>query len=87
MSWLVLLAATWKCYNPEKWICRIVGSSVAASLQPLAYHPNVASLIFVYSYDFVRCSSELAQLVPLQYSHGRSSRYSDRLHGFSVTYP
>ena len=33
------------------------------------------------------CSSELAQLVPLPYSRGRSTRYSDRLHDFSVTIP
>ena len=36
-------------------------------------------------YYFGRCSSELAQLVPLPYSRGRSTRYSDRLHDFSVT--
>ena len=34
-----------------------------------------------------RCSSELAQLVPLAFSRGRSTRYSDRLHDFSVTIP
>ena len=34
-----------------------------------------------------RCSSELAQLVPLPYSRGRSTRYFDRLHDFSVTIP
>ena len=33
------------------------------------------------------CSSELAELVPLPYSRGRSTRYSDRLHDFSVTIP
>ena len=36
---------------------------------------------------FCRCSSELAQLVPLPFSRGTSSRYSDRLHDFSVTIP
>ena len=34
---------------------------------------------------FGRCSSELAQLVPLPYSWGRSNHYSERLHDFSVT--
>ena len=34
---------------------------------------------------FCRCSSELAQLVPLSYFRGNSTRYSDRLHDFSVT--
>ena len=47
----------------QKRICRTVGPSLAASLEPLA------------------------QLVPLPYSQGRSTRYSDRLHDFSVTIP
>ena len=34
---------------------------------------------------FVRCSSELAELVPLPFSRGKSTCYSDRLHDFSVT--
>ena len=46
---------------------------------------NVASLFPFYRYFFGICSSELAQLVPLPYSQGRSTRYSDRLHDFSVT--
>ena len=48
---------------------------------------NVASLSLFYRYYFGRCSSELAQLVPLPFSRGRSTRYSDRLHDFSVTIP
>ena len=40
-----------------------------------------------YRYYFGRCSLELAQLVPIPYSRGRSTRYSDRLHDFSVTVP
>ena len=69
----------------QKRICRTIGPSLAASLEPLAHRRNVASLTLFYRYDFGRCSSELAQLVPLPYSPGRSTRYSDRLHDFSVT--
>ena len=47
----------------------------------------VASLSLFYRHYFGRCSSELAQLVPLPYSRGRSTHYSDRLHDFSVTIP
>ena len=36
---------------------------------------------------FGRYSSELAELVPLLECRGRSTRYSDRLHDFSVTIP
>ena len=35
-------------------------------------------------YYFGKCSSELAELVSLSYSRGRSTRYSDILHDFSV---
>ena len=69
----------------QKRICRTVGPSFAASLKPLAHRRNVASLSLFYRYYFGRCSSELAQLVPLPYSRGRSTCYSDRLHDFSVT--
>ena len=71
----------------QKQICRIVGPSLADSLEPLAHRRNVASLSLFYRYYFGRCSSELAQLVPLPFSRGRSTRYSDRLHDFSVTIP
>ena len=52
----------------QKRICRTVGPSLAASLEPLSHHRNVASLSIFYRYYFGRCSSELAQLVPLPYS-------------------
>ena len=52
----------------QKQICRTVGPSLAASLEPLAHHQNVASLSLFYMYYFGRCSSELAQLVPLYFS-------------------
>ena len=62
----------------QKQICKNVGPSLAASLEPLAHCRNVASLCLFYSYYFGRCSLELAQLVPLPFSRGRSTRYSDR---------
>ena len=71
----------------QKRICRTVGPSLAASLEPLAHRRNVASLSLFYRYYFGRCSSELAQLVPLPFSRGRSTRYSDRLRSFSATIP
>ena len=85
-------AVTSSCYlvlldELQKGICRTVGPSLTASLEPLGHCRNVASLILFYRYYFGRCSSELAQLVPLPYSQGRSTCYSDRLHDFSVTIP
>ena len=52
----------------QKQICRPIGPSLAASLEPLFYFRNVASLSLLYRYYFGRCSSELAQLVQLPYS-------------------
>ena len=62
----------------QQRICRIVGPSLTASLEPLAHRQNVASLSRFYKYHFGRCFSELAKLVPLPFSRGRSTRYSDR---------
>ena len=57
----------------QKQICRTVGPSLAVSLEPLAYCQNVASVSLFYKYYFD--------------SRGRSTRYSDKLHDFSVTIP
>ena len=51
----------------QKRICRTVGPSAAASLEPLTHHRNMASLSLFCRYYFGRCSSELAQLVPLPF--------------------
>ena len=69
----------------HKWICRTVGPSLAASIEPLAHRRNVTSFNLVYTYYFRRCSCELAGLVPLPFSRWRSTRYSNKLHDFSVT--
>ena len=87
-----VLAGAPSCYlelldKLQKRICRTVGPSFAACLEPLSHHQNVASLSLFYRYYIGRCSSELAQLAPLPYSRGRSTCYSDRLHDFSVTIP
>ena len=71
----------------QKRICRAIGSSLDTSLKPLAHCRNAASLSLFYRYYFGRCPSELTQLVPLPFSGGRSIRYSDIFHDFSVTIP
>ena len=60
-------------------------SVLAASLEHLPDRGNVASVSLFFRYYFGRCSSELDQLAPFPYSREKSSRYSDRLLGFSVT--
>ena len=71
----------------QKRIFRTDGPSLPASLEPLAHCRNVANWSLFYRYYFGRCSSELARLVPLPHSQGRSTRYSERLYHFSVTIP
>ena len=71
----------------QKRICRTCGLSLAASLEPLAYYQNVASLSLFYRYYFGRCSSELVLLGPLADSWVRFTRYSVRLHDFCVAIP
>ena len=71
----------------QKWICRTVGPSLATSLETLAHCQNVSSWTLFYRYYFSRCSSELALLVLLSFSAGRSTCYSDRLQDFSFTIP
>ena len=71
----------------QKRICRTVGPSLAASLEPLAHCRNAASLSLFYRYYFGRYFSELAQVVPLPFSQEKFSFYSGRLHDFPVTIP
>ena len=80
------------CYSElldklQKQICRTIGPSLATSVEPLAHSQKVTSLSLFYRYYFARCLSELAQLVPLTFSWGRSTRFFNRLHDFSVTIP
>ena len=82
-------AGTPSCYlelldKLQKWICRTVGPSLATSLESLVHRRNLAGLSPFYRYYFGRCSSGL---VPLTYSRGMSTRYSDRLHDFQSPFP
>ena len=67
-------------------LCRTIGT-LAVSREPLADRLNLASLSLFYMCYFDGCSSELPELVPLPYFQGRCTRYSEKLHHFSVTIP
>ena len=87
-----ILAGSTSCYleflgKLQKRISRTVRPSLAASLEPLSHRGNVASLSLYYRYDFGRCLFELDQLIPIPFSRGRFTRYSDRLLDISVTIP
>ena len=70
----------------QKRICMTVGPSLAASWT-FGSSSKCSQRKSFYRYYFGRCPSELAQLVSLPFSRGRSTRYYDRLHDFSVTIP
>ena len=84
----VLLVANLELLHKlQKRICRAVVLSPAASLKLLVHCWNVACWSLFYRCYFVRCSSELAQLVPFPYFRERSTRYSYRFRDFFVTIP
>ena len=45
----------------QKWVCRTVGPSLAAS--PLTHSPNIASVKSFYRYYFVDDNVDVAELV------------------------
>ena len=66
----------------QKRVVRNIGPTLAASLESLDQHRNVARLRLFYRYYFGRCLSELP--VSILYSLG-STRYFERLRDFCVT--
>ena len=93
-AWNTVVCLGWypSCYlelldKLQKWVYRTADLSLATFLEPLAHRRNVTSLSLFYRYYFGRCSSEVAQLVPLPFSRGSSTRYSHRMHDFSVPIP
>ena len=70
----------------QKLIWRAVGSSlVLPPLNPWLIVEMQPVYVFSFRGQFGRCSSELAELVPLTYSRGRSTHHPDRLHNFSAS--
>ena len=69
----------------QKRVYGTVVPSIPASLESLAHRQNVTSLNLFYKYYSGRCSSELAELVPLLFSRRISTRCSDRSHDFYFT--
>ena len=63
------------------------GPALAASFELLGHLRNVTSFSLFYKCYFGRCSFELVEFIPLPYSAGRSTLYSDRLYDFPVTIP
>ena len=81
LSWCHVWA-TWNCWFSYKY--KYAGLLILHLLTLL--NPSSSKSSQVKS-SIGRCSSELTELVPLSYSQGRSTCYSDGLHDFSVTIP
>ena len=71
----------------KKQICRTVGPSLAASLEPLDHRRNVASLVFSIGITLVDVIQNWLNWFCFPFLQGRSTHYSDRLHDFSVNNP
>ena len=94
-SWFILLSFFFLrllCISVILFSCHVWAGALSCYLEMLdklqkwICRTVVPSLAFSLVHLFI-CSSELAQLVPLPHYWGRSTCYSDRLHGFSVTIP
>ena len=95
MSWLVFLVATWNFWVRYKvgyagllilhfFTLGTLGSCHLLKKEMPSFEKSHCLKCLFYRYYFDRCSSELVELVPLPYSWGRSTHYSERLHDFSV---
>ena len=72
--------------NPQKRICRTVCLHLQLLLNP--WQSSKCDQLNSFLQDFFgRCFAEPAQLVPLLFSRGRSTRYFDKLQDFFVTIP
>lgn len=66
-------------------MCRAVGSTLTTSFKANARRRNVWLVSFT-SITFGRCSSELTEMVILNYSCRMSARYSGSLHDFLLSF-
>ena len=60
----------------QKLLCKTVYPTVDTSLEIWVYCRILVILGLAYNFYFDKCSSELAELVLLPYSCGKSTRYS-----------
>ena len=76
---LVLPVVTWVSWTSSRnGYVRLLGA-LAASFEHLAHCRSVVRLNIFYSRNFGRSSSELVELVPLPYFHGKPTCYFDSL--------
>ena len=71
----------------QKKICTTVAPSLTGNIDSFVYSWNKTRLSLFYKFYFGRCSYDLAELVLLPHSNGRSTLYYNRLHDFSFTIP
>ena len=84
MSELVVLAGTWifEISYRSGYVGILVLHFLLLMTETLVHCQNVVRLSLFYRYYFGICPSKLTEQVPLPYSRGRSSRYSNRMHNF-----
>ena len=79
----LLLACVRQAVEPGMLNCWSFTSCLFLTLASPSKYNELKSFL---QYYFGRCSPELAEMVPLPHSSGRSSRYPNRLHDFLVIF-
>ena len=64
----------------QKQVVSLVGSGFSSGLQALSHRRGVVSLGLFYKYNYGKCSTELADLVPPKHVTVRSTCFSEQTH-------
>ena len=71
----------------RKAVRLISDPSLTSSMQPLSLRRDVASLALFYRYYHGKCSTELANIVPVPITYSRSTRLASCSHPYQVSTP
>ena len=73
--------------STQKRMANIIGPTLAATLQPLSHHRDIASLSLFYKYYHGCCSAKLSSLVPPPKVSKCVTRLSANSHPYTVAVP
>ena len=88
-DYILKTVAFWNCWiSCKNGYAELLILHLLHHLNPwLIAETQPAWLSLFYRHYFGRCTSELGELLPLPFSWGMSTFYSDKLHDFSVIIP
>ena len=71
----------------QKRVVSLVGSGLSSDFQALSHRRDVASLSLFYKYYYMKCFSEITDLVPPKCVTVRSTLFSEQTHHHTVNSP